>query len=186
MTGKELNLSVTKTGADTADAISIFNTACTRLRFPSVWHELAGSMSAKFDVETHNGQRPLETDDLIKIDIPGPGNTAGEGRDWVKVEDIRSNIAATDESFGIRLRAATDPHKPGEEAAHFFTASATSTFIITRTNLLVGADYYGRNEQANKDTDNIADNIRNTLVAAGAVAGFSRLQWTALIKGLLK
>ena len=40
-------------------------------------------------------------------------------------------------------------------------------------------------EVPNTATEKGGDNVRNALIASGAIAGLSEAQWTALIKGLL-
>jgi hypothetical protein len=49
----------------------------------------------------------------------------------------------------------------------------------------VTAHYFGRNEEPNTEGLGLTDKIRNVVVAGGALAGMSELQWTALLKGLL-
>jgi hypothetical protein len=44
---------------------------------------------------------------------------------------------------------------------------------------------HGRNEKPNTNSDAVADKIRNTLVGLGAIAGFSKIQWKNLVKGLI-
>lgn len=181
--GKELDLenSVTK---DTGEsAAGLYKKACKRLLCPFLWHELAGT-GAEFTIyEKENSSRPVEVDDHLYIDIP----LSGPGHDWVIVEDIRySVIHQADESIGLRLRACADPVGADESTHHFFTGSATSTIIIKRIDNVVTASYHGRNEKPNIETGDIASNIRNGIVAAGAIIGLSKIQWTALLKGLLE
>jgi len=58
--------------------------------------------------------------------------------------------------------------------------------LVSRNNNEVTASYYGRNETPNTDTGNIGTNVRNALVAFGAFAGLSELQWNSLIKAFLE
>jgi hypothetical protein len=188
--GKEVDLEHSVTAASAEQAGEIFKMACNRLLRPSLWQELAGTAGASFQLATigNNGpNRPVAENDLIKIDIPGPGNILGEGGDWVKVEAIEKDfITEADESFGLRVRACSNPNTIVTDAAHFFKADATSTYTIKRTGEKVTLNYYGRNEVPNTNTISIIDNIRNGIVAAGAVTGLSNLQWHALLKGLVK
>jgi hypothetical protein len=69
---------------------------------------------------------------------------------------------------------------------HFFEDLATSTFVIERIGNPVTARYYGRNELPNTETSEKKDIIRNAIVATGAAAGLSELQWSALLKAFLK
>ena len=76
----------------------------------------------------------------------------------------------------------TDTCKQGGEN----TGNASSTFIIRQLNTTVTATYYGRNEKINNHTDSVTDNVRNTVMAPGAMAGLSEIQWFALIHAFLK
>lgn len=188
--GKAVDLEQTITENSTAEAITTFKKACERILTPSAWHQLSGVASADFKlsaVHTTGQQSRAAINDYFKIDIPGPGPAAGDGYDWVQVENIAENIDPTaEESFGMTLRASLNPNKPAEGTAHFFKDGATSTFIIKRNGTVVTASYHGRNEEPNTKHVNLKDKIRNTLVSIGALGGISELQWTSLIKGLLE
>jgi hypothetical protein len=86
----------------------------------------------------------------------------------------------------MRLRPCPAPGKENNDTAHFFHDGATSSFIITRKDNVVTASYHGRNELPNVNTESAADNVRNGVVASGALLALSELQWAALLKGLLK
>jgi hypothetical protein len=188
--GKEVDLEHSITVASAEEAGEIFDMACNRLLRPSLWQELAGTAGASFELATVGNDgpnRPVVENDLIKIDVPGPGGILGEGGDWVKVEAIEKNfIPGAEESFGLRVRACNNPNTIVTDTAHFFKAEATSTYIIKRTGEKITLNYYGRNEMPNTHTISIIDNIRNGIVAAGAVTGLSNLQWKALLKGLVQ
>ena len=189
-TGKGLDLEESVTENSTEEAVTTFKRACKRLLNPPVWHELAGTASASFKILTENNADPHRlacVDDYLAIDIPGPGTSAGEGYDWVQVENISENVEpGADESMAVTLKASANPNKPGEGTAHFFKEGATSTFIIKRNGNTIKASYHGRNETPNIQEKGLGDKIRNTIVAAGALAGISELQWRALIKGFLQ
>jgi len=185
--GKGTDFKHTVTLASVEEARNCFQRAYKRMLNPPVWHKLAGSMSASFVLTGEHGDPvdPLaQENDRIRIDIPGPGNAAGKGYDWVHVEMIedQTDEHATAESIGMKVRACADPKQEKGETAHFFGHEATSTFLVSRNNNEVTASYYGRNETPNADTGNIANNVRNALVAFGAFAGLSELQWNSLIK----
>jgi hypothetical protein len=112
---------------------------------------------------------------------------AGHGYDWVRVVLVgdHAEISGNEKWIGIQLRPCEAPGKKDRPVAHFFKASATSTFIIKRTGDTVTSFYHGRNETPNTFTGNLVDNARNALVAAGAAAALSEAQWSALCKGLL-
>jgi len=188
--GKAVDLEHSVTEASTEIAINTFKRACKRLLNPPVWHELSGIISASFQLQATGGDdsnRLARVNDYVRIDIPGPGSIAGNGYDWVQVENIAENIdPLAEQSFGMTLIATINPDKPDEGVAHFFADGATSTFIIKRHGTKVIASYHGRNELPNTRKGMLSDKIRNSVIAAGARAGISELQWMILLKGLLQ
>ena len=189
--GKPVDLNESVSLATQEEARECFKKAAERMLHPPVWNKLSGPLSAEFNLVNEKGQlllRPAKTGDYLKIDIPGPGGSQGKKFDWVKVEAIENNTApdAPEEQVAMRVRACPNPAEKEKEAAHFFKKDATSTFNISRKGNTVIASYQGRNEEPNTNTGKKADNLRNTLVSLGAMAGLSELQWSALIKGFLK
>lgn len=190
ITGKALDIEHNVEEINIETAIKTFKRGQARLVNPPVWHLLTGALSAKFALHSsddEDNRRLARVDDYFAIDIPGPGRIEGDGFDWVKVETLQQNTEpGCDESIAMRLRASKDPSTGDPAVAHFFKGQATSTFIIKRIGQKVFASYHGRNEEANTDDLSLMDKIRNKLVATGAEAGFSNLQWEALIKGFLE
>jgi len=188
--GKNTDLNYSATANTLEEAMLMYKKAFNRLLNPATWHQLAGSASADFVLvskEAHIKNSLAAEGDYFRIDIPGPGLKAGEGFDWVRVETITTFANETEdmEGCGLKVRPAAPPQKKDATTAHFFKKGATSTFIIKRKGKKLTASYHGRNEIPNKDSDVKVDNIRNTLVALGAVAGLSELQWQALLQGFL-
>jgi len=188
--GKSVDLESSVEETSKEEAVDTFTRACKRLLNPPVWHDLAGSLSASFTLKSPDGgeaNRLAQINDYLQIDIPGPGPAAGDGYDWVKVENIAENADEdSEESLSMKLMSASNPGQPGQEIAHFFGEGASSTFIIKRKGNTINASYHGRNELPNNKDASLPDKVRNTIVAAGALAGISELQWSALIKGLLQ
>ena len=189
--GKNTDLERCFEAATVEAAISIYKMASERMLDPFCWHKLCGPASAEFALMDEKGEPidgPAKRGDHLRIDIPGPGTATGGGYDWVRVEFIEeiSNPAKDEESCGMKVRAASAPGKEQKDTAHFFKTDATSSFIVHRSQNRVTASYHGRNEIPNTSTGNTADNIRNTMVAMGAIAGFSEVQWSTLTKGFLK
>lgn len=189
--GKELDLDYSVSKETRAEADILYRSASKRLLSPFLWHNIAGSGTAEFNIHAVHKtvapvNRQVEVNDHLYIDIPVSGMLKPEAHDWVIVEDIRQNIVKeADESIGLKLRACPDPTDTDNKASHFFTTSATSTLIIQRAGNTVTASYHGRNEKPNIETGDTATNIRNGMVAFGAIIGLSKVQWTALIKGFL-
>ena len=90
------------------------------------------------------------------------------------------------DEFSIQLMPSVNPDHVKDGIAHFFKEGASSTFIVRRNGKTITAYYFGRNEVPNIKDLPVVDAIRNKLVATSAMAGISSLQWTALLKGLLK
>ena len=176
--GKAVDLQHSVTANSIDEAKEIFNLVCERLQHPGTWHELVGTLGATFtvkDIFKNTLQHPLAINDFIQIDLPAPGT------DWVKVYTIEKNVNKNaDESFAITVVVSREPGSHKEGVDHFFDEGASSTFMARRKGKEVIASYHGRNETPNKDK------LRNTIVALGAMAGLSELQWKALLKGLLE
>jgi hypothetical protein len=184
----DLELSIV---CDTVDKARFrYGKAVTKMQNPGIWHRLAGWVSASFTLigaDAGELYSLAAEGDFIRIDIPGPGPTEGGGYDWVKIEKMETYIDPTGqrEWTGMKVRPCSNPSSENAGTAHFFRGNATSTFIVEREGLKVTAFYHGRNEVLNTDTLKIGDNIRNALVAAGAMIGLSEAQWSMLIKGFL-
>lgn len=171
------------------EAANFFRCVKERLLNVNAWHEHAGALSADFTLTDNNGnkiERRPQKGDYFKIDIPAPGIQSGEGYDWVQVEEIAEQAGDAEEFISIRVRPASSPVNNNPAVAHFYTDEATSNFIVKREGAKVTAGVYGRNEKPNvKAADNLADKLRNVVVGTGGVSGFSKLQWKALVSGLL-
>ena len=166
-------------------AKNFFKLAKRRLLTINEWHQYAGKATADFQLTDKNGtpvHRSPEKGDHLKIDIPGPATVSGEGHDWAQIEAIEED----ENSIGIRVRPATNPTNERKDVAHFFSGETTSSFMVKRQGRKVIAGVYGRNEKPNTNTETLTDKLRNTTVAAGAISGFSKLQWKSLVNGLVK
>jgi hypothetical protein len=177
--------------ASGSKARSVFENAKRRLQSISEWPEycaVSAMKTALTDREGNEVKREPQLGDYIRIDLAGPGPRSGEGYDWVRVEEIIESGNADEEEqlYGIQVRPASAPVNSDKDTSHFYTSEATSTFIVERKGLLVKASETGKNEVPNVETDKMADKVRNTLVAAGGMAGLSGLQWKMLMKGLLE
>jgi hypothetical protein len=189
--GKQNDLQFSANFNNREEAVDCFKRAHKRLLNPGVWHELGGVFSGEFVLVNETGNQPsrvAEIGDMYRIDLPGPGPKAGNGYDWVRIDaiDDRSDETAEEELFSIRVMPTNNPYDKAPVTAHFFKAGASSTFVVKRTHNEVTAYYHGRNEVTNNETGNTADNVRNSLMSTAALAGLSELQWSAMIKALLK
>lgn len=171
-------------------AVQLFKTALERILDVRNWGQLCGISSAAFRLTDAFGtevDRQIEVGDHFRIDIPGPGTSTGNGYDWVEIEKIERHInpCAEWEAISITVRPSPNPLNHEEDTAHFFSADATSTFVVQREKKRVTAEVHGRNEQPNTHTSKTIDNLRNGLIGAAALRGFSDNQWKQLVKGIL-
>lgn len=170
------------------EAKHVFAMAKQRLLNVNSWHDIAGVMTASFQLTDSNGNevaRTIQKGDYFKIDIPGPGSVAGDGYDWVQVEEVREVEDAEKQSIGIRVRPTSSPNNNKDEIAHFYSEESTSNFTVTREGNKVTAGIYDRNTKPNTDA-NLVDKARDMVVGLGAVTGFSKFQWQKLAEGLLE
>lgn len=169
-----------------AAATGFYQVVKERLLDINRWHEYAGTATAQFQLVDAKGSpvsRPAQQGDYFQIEIPGPDGK-GEG-DWVQIEAIETEEGPEHQWTAIRVRPAENPLNAAKETAHFFHEQATSTFVAKREGRHVITGVYGRNEKPNTERENLGDKIRNAVVALGAMAGFSKLQWKSLVKGLV-
>lgn len=171
------------------DADHYFSIVKERLQDVNKWHKYAGEASASFCLLDSHGNKALRKaakGDYLEIDIPGPGSEAGEGKDFVLIEDVSEVNNKEEQSLIIKVRPSQNPKNNSQDTAHFFSESATSSFMVKQKGNTITAGVYGRNEKPNLDTSSAIDKIRNTVIATGAALGFSKIQWKSLVNGLIK
>lgn len=171
------------------EAKAFFQTVKNRLQHVNAWHAIAGDLSAQFQLVNHEGQevdRAVQKGDYFKIDVPGPGSQSGEGYDWVQVEEIEDHAGQDTETFGIRVRPAQNPQNDKQDVAHFYSPESTSSFTVTRTGNSITAGVYDRNTKTNQHPDSVVDKVRDAVVGFFGLLSFSKIQWKALTKGLVK
>jgi|SRR5688500_10701963 len=187
--GIETNTETSVELASSEEAKFFYEKVKQRLLHVNEWRDLAGSLSANFQLTDEDGKevdRPAQKGDHFKIDIPGPGPATGDGYDWVQVEAIEETETDDQQSIAIRVRPATNPNNERKDVAHFFSDEATSCFMVKRENKKITAAVYGRNEKPNIDTETAGDKARNAAIATGAITGFAKLQWKSLVNGLVE
>ena len=175
--------------ADTSEAILFYHVVKARLLDVNNWDEVCGTSATTFQITLPDGTETyqLSVGNLIKIDIPGPGTAAGNGYDWVRIEQLdRSEPHDLQEWTGFTVRPCHSPLQPQMGIAHFFSDLATSTFVVGRDETTVWAEMHGRNEVPNGDTEKVFDGLRNAMVGWTAKVGLSYPQWKLLVDGLVK
>jgi hypothetical protein len=179
------------TAQNEEDAKTLFTKARKNLLNVNNWEELAGGLSASFQLVDEKGHTALRTPqigDYFKISIPAPGNESGKGHDWVKVEDMEDITQDEHQAFtAVRVRPTKAPAgQPCADSHHFFTQDATSTFYVKRDGKTVSAAVLGRNEKPNTKPTGLLNKVRNLVVGCLAAVGFNKPQWRALAKGILE
>lgn len=147
------------------------------------WGELFGEGTV-FQLTDSTGIekfRKLELRDLVKIKIPGPKSTIGEGSDWVEIAAM--NFDEISKQYMIAL---SPTNKPGYDAtAHFFQNQAKNYFIIKKSGSTITTEVHGRNEVPNYEDLPLVDKARNFLVAHKGILGFSKVHWETWCSNML-
>jgi hypothetical protein len=188
VSGREINTERSVVCNSEEAARTLYSQAVQKLLNVNQWHEVAGVLSAKFQLVDANGKeitREVREGDYVKIDIPGPGSKTGGGYDWVHVEAMKDVSKVDVQSMGFRVRPCSNPLSEKADVAHFYSNESTSSFIVTREKNTVIAGIYDRNTKANVEAESVTDQIRHTAVGVGALTSFSKVQWESLAKGLL-
>lgn len=171
------------------EAVQFYEVVKARMQDVNHWNKYAGESLADFTLLNSKGEevsRLPEVNDYFKIDVPGIGNPSGDGYDFVQIQEVKDITEAEESCFYITVQPAPSPLNTDKDVAHFFTEKASSTFIVRLNGNTVYAEVHGRNELPNIKGVDLNDTLRNTLVATGGVLGFSKLQWSALTKGLIE
>lgn len=169
---------------DVIAAKKLFEKAKLNLLNVNAWHELAGSVSADFQLINEKGKKiytPVQKGNYFRINIP-----PAPGYDWVRVEAIEEEHQPDYDRTAIRVRPAVPPYGNYENVVHFFTPDATSSFLVERKARKVTASIYGRNEIPNTKTSSLLKKVRNLIVAMAAIIGFNKPQWKGLVKGIIE
>lgn len=188
-TGKEIEAEATVEFLNENDAILFYEIVKGRLLHVNNWHQLAGLVSAKFqliDADGEETERKVQKGDFFKIDIPGPGSSEGDGYDWVIIEELKELSIDGIQSIGFRVRPTNNPFGNKNETAHFYSDESTSSFMVTRERNKISAIIIDRNIKPNINAGSLTDKIRDTAVGMGAMGFFSKIQWQSLAEGLVK
>ncbi|MEO6283137.1 MAG: hypothetical protein ABIO93_07105 [Dyadobacter sp.] len=186
--GDSIDTETSRVFRDTAEARALFNRAKLRLFDVNRWHECSGEQLAHFMLADTTGNQvpgPAQEGHYIKIDIPGPGTQKGDGFDWVIIEEVKEERTGTTESLALRVRPADDPTSEGHDTTHFYSKESTSTFIVAIDQLTVSAGVYDRNLEANPESDNLFDKVRNAIIGFIGKKALSVIQWKVFTEGLL-
>lgn len=188
-TGKAIEVQSSVEMTDEQNARNFYKTVKERLLGVNHWHELAGVISAKFqliDAEGSEVERSPQIGDYFKIDIPGPGSKDGDGYDWACIEALNEVTDGDDQSIGLRVRPCPNPLGDSQNVAHFYSEESTCNFIIKREGKSIHARIIDRNVKPNDVASSLMDKLRDSAVGIGALIKFSELQWKNLVEGFMK
>ncbi|PWS33838.1 hypothetical protein [Pedobacter paludis] len=188
--GKQTDIEESHDFETEQQAQDFYELAKSRLLDISNWHSISKIEASAFcliDQQNNPVDRLPMVDDFIRIDVPGLGNQAGQGFDWVRIEHLEEYIEEDQQEaiFIMRARPCKAPSTAEDETTHFFKSEATSNFVIRKKNLQVSGEVHGRNELANTESSHLIDKARNLAVATGSFLGFSFVQWNLLVKGIM-
>ena len=183
--GSQVTFSKVLTSDSDTASRELFIKIKNRLLDINEWHEWG--VSSYFCLYNKGLKKGLpEIGDYIRIGLPAPGTVEGDGFDWVRIEALEDLSEERWEYIGLRVRPSKNPHCDSPEIAHFYKDTATSTFIIERSGTNITASYYGKNEAPNiKGVSRISDKLRNFVVAAGGLLGFSKIHWKKFIENIV-
>ena len=175
---------------DHENTIEYYKILKDRILSINYWNYYAKGVGADFKLHDKDGnlkKRLPEKGDFIRIDISGPGNFEARGFDWVKITEFYERQFFDNDTLDLLLmefKPSVVPGKSSSHTAHFYSADATSTVIISRGKDFIKLGVYGRNELPNMDAS-IADKARNLAVALGGMVGISKIQWKAFTDALI-
>jgi hypothetical protein len=188
-TGKEIEVESAIKLKNSDEAKIFYELVKNRLLDVNYWHNLAGLFSAVFSLVDANGievDRLADNGDFIKIDVPGPGSSDGDGFDWVRIEEKKEIDEENLQFTGFTVRPCANPRGNKKTIAHFYSAEATSSFMAVRTDNEIKAMIFDRNLKANNVAGTATDKLRDTAVGISAIGSFSKMQWQNLANGLIK
>ncbi len=156
------------------DARYVFERASERLLDVNQWTDMCGSLAAGFQLMDERGkdlQGHAAVNDFIRIEVPGPDPKGDKAYKWVQIEKVEQPVGVeTDNLFFIQVRPSpAPPMRAGDAPAHFLEDSASSTFVLERNGKRVTLTVFGRNK----------------MVGAVGTIELSRVQWKALVQGII-
>lgn len=172
-----------------AIAEDLFKKLAEQLLKVSHWNVNAGILPTKFELVDSRGQGGhfcAAENLLVKIKMPAPKNKTGNGYDWVVIEKVVSHHEDQLEYLHIQMRPCAYLNKKEGCVAHFYTGTASNSFILIRSGSDLQLSVHGRNESPNTVNVTFLDKLRNRFVAGGGIFGGSKVQWEDFVKEMIK
>lgn len=178
----------------TGDAIDLYKTAAERLLYVNEWNTLEsmeGQQYALFDINGDAKTGKAEEGDYIRINNTQALNLQKEKRyDWVRIEKMVQFEHKERNTTAMRVRPAADPTLKvpfkNRPTAHYYTSSATTTFIVERTETMVMVGIHPRNQVLNTaQATGFYNQLRNVVVGLMGLLGITKNQWKILLEGLV-
>ncbi|AFL82548.1 hypothetical protein Aeqsu_3113 [Aequorivita sublithincola DSM 14238] len=167
-----------------------FKNLILRLKSVNDWHSYSEEVNANFSLIDYNTSEittNVAIDNLIKIDIPGPGSPSGNGSDWTKIIDLQNGLNNYQSPFfAITIRTCSAPGSEDITTVQFYTEESTNTFIVRRIGTCIYAEVHGRNLQENSKDVPLTDLVRNKAIVIGSKIAIRNLKWVALTEALIE
>lgn len=188
--GRALEAQSSRQFQDADAAKMAYLRARQRLLQVNRWAPHIEGITAVFQLADQDGE-PVEgmaqKGMMIRVDIPGPGTSAGDGYDWVVIDDMEEGSTEKLDFLAFRVRPAGNPSGREGEIAHFFSAGSSGTFVLLREKNELTCTVYDRNLKPNTEIKgSLPDRMRNSLVGTTAAMGMSGIQWQKLVDSVLE
>lgn len=170
------------------EAFDQFRKLSAKLVEVNNWNGYASKNPTDFYLysKENNKSANAQLNDLVKIKMPAPKNSLGNGFDWVIVNQLDSIEQTETKVFLLQMK----PHSCAESAngniAHFYTEDASNTFVLAKKDKTVQFSIHGRNEVPNTKKVGLVCAIRNFFVASGGIFGGSKVQWQDFTEEFIK
>lgn len=188
--GRALEAQQSREFQDADAAKMAYLRARQRLLDVNRWTRHIEGITAVFQLTDQDGEPTegmAEKGLMIRVDIPGPGTSAGDGYDWVVIEDMEEGSTDRLDFLAFRVRPAENPSGREGKIAHFFSAGSSGTFVLYREKNQVTCTVYDRNLKPNTEIKgNLADRVRNSFVGTTAAMGMSGIQWQKVADSVLE
>lgn len=194
-----MEISTSVNAHSTSAAIDLFLQTIKKLLDTNQWAHLSDAAASPFQLTDGLGillPGPAAPGNFIRIDIPGQGREEGQEYDWVRIEKTEHlSLSDNYELFILQVRPAMNPsHRISGHSDPFMDDPAIgfqedlsiSSFVIERDGQYVNTTVYGLKEPKGHSGIGPAYKIRNQKTGITGLPGLSKIQWQALVNGLLR